>query len=321
MSQRATTCPPVTNGIGPGEQRSTPDFGRRRRLRRSGPDLRSAYAQRRRAPPARPCTLTDVIVRLRRADRARRRLARRRAAARSSASSVPTAPARRRCSTSSAASCAPDAGRRRAGTAALAPASSRTSSPARASPAPCRASACSRGLTVARERDGRRATAPRGAGLRQRAARRCRARDRDERALRGSAPCARSTSSASPTSPTGCPATLPYGVQKRVALARALVAEPRAAAARRAGQRAVGERDRRARRAASARCAAGSASLLVEHHMDLVMAVCDRVVVLDFGQRDRGRHAGRGRRPTRRVARRLPRRRGRARRRWPVTRR
>ena len=25
--------------------------------------------------------------------------------------------------------------------------------------------------------------------------------------------------------------------------------------------------------------------LLVEHHMDLVMAVCDRVVVLDFGRR------------------------------------
>ena len=25
--------------------------------------------------------------------------------------------------------------------------------------------------------------------------------------------------------------------------------------------------------------------LLVEHHMDLVMAVCDRVLVLDFGRR------------------------------------
>ena len=29
------------------------------------------------------------------------------------------------------------------------------------------------------------------------------------------------------------------------------------------------------------------AVLLVEHHMDLVMEVCDRVVVLDFGRRDR----------------------------------
>ena len=27
------------------------------------------------------------------------------------------------------------------------------------------------------------------------------------------------------------------------------------------------------------------AVLLVEHHMDLVMSVCDRVVVLDFGRR------------------------------------
>ena len=39
--------------------------------------------------------------------------------------------------------------------------------------------------------------------------------------------------------------------------------------------------------------AAGACSvLLVEHHMDLVMKVCDQIVVLDFGRRHRGRHAG-----------------------------
>ena len=48
--------------------------------------------------------------------------------------------------------------------------------------------------------------------------------------------------------------------------------------------------------------------LLVEHHMDLVMAVCDEIVVLDFGKVDRARHARRDpRRPGRRRG--LPRRR------------
>ena len=35
----------------------------------------------------------------------------------------------------------------------------------------------------------------------------------------------------------------------------------------------------------SARLRGEMAVLLVEHHMDFVMAVCDRVVVLDFGRR------------------------------------
>ena len=46
--------------------------------------------------------------------------------------------------------------------------------------------------------------------------------------------------------------------------------------------------------------------LLVEHDVGLVMSTCDRVVVIDFGQRDRERHAGGDpRRPS--GARRLPR--------------
>jgi len=79
------------------------------------------------------------------------------------------------------------------------------------------------------------------------------------------------------------PSQLPYGVQKRVALARALVAEPalllldEPASGLSATEmtelsdlvRSVKDR---------------TAVLLVEHHMDLVMGVCDRIVVLDFGR-------------------------------------
>ena len=54
--------------------------------------------------------------------------------------------------------------------------------------------------------------------------------------------------------------------------------------ARRAGQRAVQPRDGRARRDSSAGLGDRMGVVLVEHHMDLVMSVCDRLVVLDFGQ-------------------------------------
>jgi len=79
------------------------------------------------------------------------------------------------------------------------------------------------------------------------------------------------------------PAQLPYGVQKRVALARALVAEPRlllldepASGLSSDEMSELGQliRDLRDRMSV----------LLVEHHMDLVMQVCDRIVVLDFGR-------------------------------------
>jgi branched-chain amino acid transport system ATP-binding protein len=79
------------------------------------------------------------------------------------------------------------------------------------------------------------------------------------------------------------PGQLPYGVQKRVALARALVAEPRlllldepASGLSSDEMRELGELIRQLREQMSV--------LLVEHHMDLVMTVCDRIVVLDFGK-------------------------------------
>jgi branched-chain amino acid transport system ATP-binding protein len=79
------------------------------------------------------------------------------------------------------------------------------------------------------------------------------------------------------------PAQLPYGVQKRVALARALVSEPAlllldepASGLSTAEMHDIAELVRSMRDR--------TAVLLVEHHMDLVMGVCDRIVVLDFGR-------------------------------------
>jgi len=79
------------------------------------------------------------------------------------------------------------------------------------------------------------------------------------------------------------PTTLPYAVQKQVALARALVSEPRlllldepASGLSAAEMTDLGARIR------ALRGRMGVA--LVEHHMDLVMSVCDRVIVLELGQ-------------------------------------
>jgi branched-chain amino acid transport system ATP-binding protein len=79
------------------------------------------------------------------------------------------------------------------------------------------------------------------------------------------------------------PAALPYAIQKRTALARALMAEPRlllldepASGLSESEMDALGSRVRGLTDRMSV--------LLVEHHMDLVMSVCDRLVVLNFGQ-------------------------------------
>jgi branched-chain amino acid transport system ATP-binding protein len=79
------------------------------------------------------------------------------------------------------------------------------------------------------------------------------------------------------------PHELPFGVQKRVALARALVAEPDLLLLDEpAGGLGPDDIDELAE---LVRALKGEhAVLLVEHHMDFVMDVCDRVVVLDFGR-------------------------------------
>ncbi len=78
--------------------------------------------------------------------------------------------------------------------------------------------------------------------------------------------------------------TLPYPERKRVALARALVTEPDLLLLDEPAG-GLGETDIAAL-AETVRAVAGRgcAVLLVEHHVDFVMDVADRVIVLDFGK-------------------------------------
>jgi branched-chain amino acid transport system ATP-binding protein len=79
------------------------------------------------------------------------------------------------------------------------------------------------------------------------------------------------------------PPALPYAIQKRVALARALVNEPSLILLDEpASGLSEGEMDELG--ALIRRLKERMSVLLVEHHMDLVMAICDRLVVLDFGR-------------------------------------
>jgi branched-chain amino acid transport system ATP-binding protein len=79
------------------------------------------------------------------------------------------------------------------------------------------------------------------------------------------------------------PGSLPYGLQKRVALARALVAEPKlllmdepvSGLSAAEMEEFVGHVTKLRER---------TAVVLVEHHMDVVMRVCDEVLVLNFGE-------------------------------------
>jgi branched-chain amino acid transport system ATP-binding protein len=106
--------------------------------------------------------------------------------------------------------------------------------------------------------------------------------DRDERGLRSRAQATLER--------VGCgeigdrlPGTLPYAVQKRVAFARALVSEPELILLDEpAGGLDAAELSELARLITS--LGDSIAVMLVDHHMDLVTSVCDRMVVLDFGR-------------------------------------
>jgi len=81
-------------------------------------------------------------------------------------------------------------------------------------------------------------------------------------------------------------ASLPFGTQKRVELARALAARPRLLLL---DEPAAGlnheEVDGLRRFIADLRDTLGIAVLLVEHHLNLVMRVSDKVVALNFGRK------------------------------------
>jgi branched-chain amino acid transport system ATP-binding protein len=78
---------------------------------------------------------------------------------------------------------------------------------------------------------------------------------------------------------------VPLGLQKRVELARALVAEPRLLILDEpmAGMNQE-EKEYMARFILDAREERGLTVLLIEHHMDVVSALCDRMTVLSYGE-------------------------------------
>ena len=81
-------------------------------------------------------------------------------------------------------------------------------------------------------------------------------------------------------------ADLPFGTQKRVELARALAAQPKLLLldepAAGLNHREVGDLGQLIRRIRDER---NITVLLVEHHMNLVMSISDRVIALDFGRK------------------------------------
>ncbi len=104
--------------------------------------------------------------------------------------------------------------------------------------------------------------------------------DRDERRLRADAMAALKRCGVARHAGAD-PGGLPYADRKRVALARALVAEPRLLLLDEpAGGLGAEEITGLGELVRELDCSV----LLVEHHMDLVMAVCDDILVLDFGR-------------------------------------
>jgi branched-chain amino acid transport system ATP-binding protein len=79
------------------------------------------------------------------------------------------------------------------------------------------------------------------------------------------------------------PPTLPYAIQKRVALARALACDPELLLLDEPAG-GLGASDLSDLSKLIDSLGSSIAVMLVDHHMDLVTSVCDRVVVLDFGR-------------------------------------
>ena len=81
------------------------------------------------------------------------------------------------------------------------------------------------------------------------------------------------------------PGAIPFGMQKRVALARALIAEPTLLLLDELASGLSAEELAHLQEVLRGLRAHGQLAVaLVEHHMDLVMSLCDRVVVLELGR-------------------------------------
>ena len=104
--------------------------------------------------------------------------------------------------------------------------------------------------------------------------------DRDERRLRDDAMEALRVCGVAEYA-DALPGGLPYAVRKRVALARALVAKPRLLLL---DEPAGGLGAEEITELGELIKGLGCSVLLVEHHMDLVMKICDDILVLDFGK-------------------------------------
>lgn len=80
--------------------------------------------------------------------------------------------------------------------------------------------------------------------------------------------------------------TLPYGVQKRVELARALIAEPKIVLLDEpmAGMTPA-DKDEMAEFVLKARDTFGAAIVLIEHDIGIVMGISDRIAVVDYGRK------------------------------------
>jgi branched-chain amino acid transport system ATP-binding protein len=106
--------------------------------------------------------------------------------------------------------------------------------------------------------------------------------DRDERRLRQEAGQALDRVGAGDVA-AARPGELPYGMRKRVALARALVAQPKLLLLDEPAS-GLAEGELTELGGLIRELAAQTSLVIVEHHMDLMMSVCDSIVVLDFGK-------------------------------------
>ena len=106
--------------------------------------------------------------------------------------------------------------------------------------------------------------------------------DRDERRLRQEA-CQALDRVGAGEAAGARPGELSYGMRKRVALARALVARPKLLLLDEPAS-GLSEVELAELGGLIRELAAETSLVIVEHHMDLMMSVCDSLVVLDFGK-------------------------------------